>query len=193
MFSILKRAWIPLVVAVAIALGGVAVSRLRGVFGSEQIFTATGSSAEPLEPSHLKRVTYEVYGPSDTTGSVSYLNKNAQPEQANFASLPWTYTITTTVPAVSINCASVRPTASRPPTASIEVVQQTSQSHLVLLLERVLGVAREVGRRAQRLVGRIEVHEIDRCVPHVPAKDVEVVAKVQGIRHDVGDCPTRAS
>ena len=103
MFSILKRAWVPLVVVVAVVLGGVAVSRLRGVFGSEEIFTATGSSAEPLEPSHVKRVTYEVYGPSDTAGSVSYLDTNAQPEQANFASLPWAYTITTTVPAVIAN------------------------------------------------------------------------------------------
>lgn len=100
MLAFLKRAWVPLVVVVAVALGGNAVSRLRGVFGSDQIFTATGSSAEPLVPFHLKRVTYEVYGPAGTAGSVSYLDKNAQPEQANFVSLPWTYTITTTVPAV---------------------------------------------------------------------------------------------
>jgi len=103
MLTILKRAWVPLVVVAAIALGGVAVSRLRGVFGSDEIFTATGSSAEPLEPSHLKRVTYEVYGPSESAGSVSYLDKNAQSVQANFTSLPWTYTITTTVPAVIAN------------------------------------------------------------------------------------------
>lgn len=100
MLPFLKRAWVPLVVVVAVLLGGVAVTRLRGVFGSDAIFTATGSSAEPLEPSHLKRVTYEVYGPSDTAGSVSYLDTGAQPEQANFSSLPWTFTITTTVPAV---------------------------------------------------------------------------------------------
>lgn len=100
MFGFLKRAWAPLVVVVAVFLGGVAVSRLRGVFGSDAIFTATGNSAEPLEPSHLKKVTYEVYGPRDTTGSVSYLDAKAEPEQANFASLPWTVTITTTVPAV---------------------------------------------------------------------------------------------
>jgi hypothetical protein len=100
MFTFLKRAWVPLVVVVAVALGGVAVNRLRGVFGSDEIFTATGSSAEPLEPSHLKQVTYEVYGPSDTTGSVSYLDKKAQPEQASFTGLPWTFTITTTGPAV---------------------------------------------------------------------------------------------
>jgi hypothetical protein len=100
MLTFFKRAWVALVVVVAVVLGGVAVSRLRGVFGSEAIFTATGSSAEPLEPSHLKRVTYEVYGPGDTAGSVSYLDTKAQPQQANFTSLPWTFTITTTVPAV---------------------------------------------------------------------------------------------
>ncbi len=100
MSTFLKRAWVPLVVVVAVALGAVAVDRLRGVFGSDAIFSATGSSAEPLEPSHVKRVTYEVYGPSDTTGTVSYLDKRAQPEQASFTSLPWTFTIKTTVPAV---------------------------------------------------------------------------------------------
>lgn len=103
MLAFLKKAWVPLVVAVAVALGAVAVINLRGVFGSDEIFTATGSSAEPLKPSHVKRVTYEVYGPADTAGSVSYLDMSAQPEQANFTSLPWTYTISTTVPAVIAN------------------------------------------------------------------------------------------
>jgi hypothetical protein len=100
MSTFLKRAWVPLVVVVAVALGGIAVDRLRGVFGSDAIFTATGSSAEPLEALHVKRVTYEVYGPSGTAGSVSYLDKNAQSEQADFTTLPWTFTVTTTVPAV---------------------------------------------------------------------------------------------
>lgn len=100
MLTFLKTAWIPLVVVVAVALGGVAVDRLRGVFGSDEIFTATGGSAKPLAPSHVKRVTYEVYGPSGTTGTVSYLDNNTESKQANFSSLPWTYTITTTVPAV---------------------------------------------------------------------------------------------
>ncbi|PBA29273.1 transport acessory protein MmpS [Mycobacterium intracellulare] len=97
--TFLKRAWLPLVVVAAVAVGGVAVDRLRGVFGSEAIFTATGTSAEPLEASHIKRVTYEVYGPSGTAGSVNYLDNNAQPKQADFTALPWTLTITTTVPA----------------------------------------------------------------------------------------------
>lgn len=103
MLRLLKRAWVPLVVVAAVALGGDAVDRLRGIFGSDKIFSATGSSAAPLEPTYVKQVTYEVYGPSDTAGSVSYLNDNAQPQQTSFTSLPWTYTITTTVPAVIAN------------------------------------------------------------------------------------------
>ena len=100
MSTFLKRAWVPLVVVTAVALGGIAVDRLRGVFGSDAIFTSTGTSAAPLEASHVKRVTYEVYGPSGTTGSVNYLDNNGQPKQVNFTTLPWTFTITTTVPAV---------------------------------------------------------------------------------------------
>lgn len=103
MLSVLKRAWVPLIVVAAVALGGLAVDRLRGVFGSDKIFSATASEAEPLVPSHVKRVTYEVFGPGDTAGTVSYLNENSQPQQATFTGLPWTYTITTTVPAVIAN------------------------------------------------------------------------------------------
>jgi len=103
MFTFLKRAWIPLVVVVAVAAGATAVDRLRGVFGSDKIFSSTGSSAETIVPFNPKSVTYEVFGPSDTSGSVSYLNKNAQAEEAKFTSLPWTYTLTTTIPAVIAN------------------------------------------------------------------------------------------
>jgi hypothetical protein len=99
MLTFLKKAWVPLVVVIAVALGGEAVMRLRGAFGSDEIFTATGAAAEPLEASHVKRVTYEVYGPVDTAGSVNYLDKNAQPAQASFAGLPWTFTVATTAPA----------------------------------------------------------------------------------------------
>ena len=103
MLTLLKRAWVPLVVVLAVALGGVGVDRLRGIFGSDAIFSASGSSARPLEPSHVKEVTYEIYGPTGAAGRVSFLDKNAQPQDADFTSLPWTLTITTTVPAVIAN------------------------------------------------------------------------------------------
>ncbi|MCV7076425.1 MmpS family transport accessory protein [Mycobacterium szulgai] len=103
MSTFLKRAWVPLIVIVAVAAGATAVVRLRGVFGSDAMFSSAGSSVESIVPFNPKQVTYEVFGPSATAGSVSYLNKNAEPEQANFTTLPWTYTITTTIPAVIAN------------------------------------------------------------------------------------------
>lgn len=90
----------PLIVLIALTIGGVSVDRLRGVFGSDEIFSATASSAGPLEASHVKQVVYEVYGPGGTAGSISYLNRDAQPKQASFTGLPWSFTVTTTVPAV---------------------------------------------------------------------------------------------
>lgn len=54
-------------------------------------------------PFNPKRVTYEVFGPGDTTGSVSYLNDRAVPEEVNFTRLPWTYTLTTTIAAIPAN------------------------------------------------------------------------------------------
>lgn len=93
----------PLVVVVAVALGGLAVINLRGVFGSDEIFQWSGKGSEPIDSINIKHVTYEIYGASDTGGGVSYLNADAQPEQADFTSLPWTYTMTTTNPAVIAN------------------------------------------------------------------------------------------
>lgn len=100
MSTFLKRAWLPLIVVVAVAIGATAVDRLRGVFGSDEIFSSNGANAETIVPFNPKRLTYEVFGPTGTAGSVSYLNENAEPEQASFTSLPWTYTLTTTIPAV---------------------------------------------------------------------------------------------
>ncbi|GAB7144652.1 MmpS family transport accessory protein [Mycobacterium riyadhense] len=103
MSTFLKRAWLPLIVVVAVGVGAIAVDRLRGVFGSDETLSSTGGSADTIAAFNPKRVTYEVFGPSGAAGSVSYLNKNAEPEQADFTSLPWTYTFTTTIPAVLAN------------------------------------------------------------------------------------------
>jgi len=98
--SVLSRGWVPLVVAVAVVLGCVTVVELRDAFGSEAIFSASGRNAEPLESVHVKQVTYDLYGSRDMTGSVNYLDANAQAHQATFTGLPWSVTVSTTVPAV---------------------------------------------------------------------------------------------
>lgn len=103
MLAMLKRAWVPLVVVVVVSLGSIGVLRLRGVFGSEPIFSATASQAQQLPQVNVKRVMYEVLGPSDTTGSVSYVDKDSRPQQADFSSLPWRYTIATTMSSMIAN------------------------------------------------------------------------------------------
>jgi hypothetical protein len=101
--AILKRAWVPLIAVAVITLGGLAVDRLRDVFGSDEIFKWSGHGSEVIESIHTKHVTYEVFGASDTAGAVSYLNADSQPEQSDFTSLPWVHTMTTTNPAVIAN------------------------------------------------------------------------------------------
>lgn len=97
---VLSRGWVPMVVAVAVVLGGVAVVELRDAFGSEAIFSASGRDAEPLESVHVKQVTYDLYGSRDMTGSVNYLDANAHAQQVKFIGLPWSVTVSTTAPAV---------------------------------------------------------------------------------------------
>ena len=97
------RGWVALVVVAAVALGGVAVMRLRTVFGSERIFSETARNAEPLAPFHVKTVVYEIDGPAQTAGSVDYLDDRAKPQQAEFAQLPWILTISMTQPVVIAN------------------------------------------------------------------------------------------
>ncbi|MEO6793886.1 MAG: MmpS family transport accessory protein [Mycobacterium sp.] len=100
MYTIAKRAWVPLVVALAAVAGTLAVVNLRGVFGSDEIFHWDGSGSGAIESINEKRVVYEVFGPGDATGGVSYLNDETRPVQATFTTLPWSYTMTTTSPAV---------------------------------------------------------------------------------------------
>lgn len=98
--TLLSKAWVPVVVAVAVVLGGVAVVHLRDDFGSEAVFSASERNAAPLDPSYVEQVTYTLYGPSGTTGTVNYLDMNAQAHVVDFTGLPWSFTISTTTPTV---------------------------------------------------------------------------------------------
>ncbi len=98
--ALLKRAWVPLVVVVAAIAGTIAVMNLRGAFGSNEIFSWNGHGSEIIESINEKHITYEVFGPADSAGGVSFLNRDTLTEQARFTGLPWTHEITTTSPAV---------------------------------------------------------------------------------------------
>ena len=99
----LGRAWIPLVLVAALALSGLTIYRMHGIFGSHQSAGASGGGSDQIVPFNPKRVLYEVDGPSGTAGSISYLDENAKPQRADFTALPWSFLVTTTLPSMFAN------------------------------------------------------------------------------------------
>jgi len=87
-FRVLRRLWIPMVVAVVIAAGALTVSRLHGLFGSEKGLTYGDTRVDntPYNPQHLR---YEVFGPPGTLATISYFDDNGTPQHADGVPLPW--------------------------------------------------------------------------------------------------------
>ena len=100
---VVKRAWIPLVVVILIATAGFAVYRLHGAFGVQRGPSAVSGRADDIKPFNPKRVTLEVFGPAGTVADINYLDVNAEPQRVDGTRLPWTYSVATTAPAVSVN------------------------------------------------------------------------------------------
>lgn len=98
----LKRAWMPLVLVVVLAVSTLIVVRLHKIFGSADLNANAGAGIEIVQfnPKVLK---YEVSGPPGSTANINYWDENANTHQVNAAPLPWSYTISTTLPAVSAN------------------------------------------------------------------------------------------
>jgi hypothetical protein len=95
-----KRAWIPLVLVVVLAVSTLVVSRLHKIFGSQDLNANAGAGIEIVQ-FNPKVVTYEVTGPPGTTANINYWDENANTHQVNGTPLPWSFTIATTLPAVS--------------------------------------------------------------------------------------------
>ena len=87
--GVLSRVWIPLLVLVVIGAGGFTVSRLHGIFGSEKPPSYAGTNNTDTKPFNPKHLTYEVFGPPGTVATISYFDVNADPQNVQGASLPW--------------------------------------------------------------------------------------------------------
>jgi hypothetical protein len=104
MTRLAKRAWIPLLIVVVVAIAGFCVYRVRGVFGSDNEITRAGAGlANDPKPFNPKRVTYEIFGAEGTVATINYLDLDAQPQEVKDTTLPWSLTLTTTAPAASAN------------------------------------------------------------------------------------------
>jgi hypothetical protein len=96
-----KRAWIPLAFVIVLAVSGLIVTRLHKVFGSQDLNAAAGAGIEIVQ-FNPKIVVYDVFGPAGTTATIDYFDADANTHEVNTA-LPWSTTISTTLPAVSAN------------------------------------------------------------------------------------------
>jgi hypothetical protein len=102
-FRVLERAWIPLVIAVVVGLGGFTVWRIHGIFGSEKRPSYSDTATDDNKPFNPKRLTYEVFGPPGTVADISYFDVNADPQRVDGAKLPWTMKLTTKAASVMGN------------------------------------------------------------------------------------------
>ncbi|WP_197498198.1 MULTISPECIES: MmpS family transport accessory protein [unclassified Mycobacterium] len=98
--SLVRRGWMVLVAVLVVALAGFGIYRLHGIFGSHDNTAANSGLAAEIVPFNPKRVVLEVFGDPGATATINYLDVNAQPQQVKDAPLPWSFTITSTEPAV---------------------------------------------------------------------------------------------
>jgi hypothetical protein len=99
--GVVGRVWIPLVLVMVLAVSGLIVTRLHKVFGSQDLNANAGAGIEIVQ-FNPKIVVYDVFGPAGTTATIDYFDADANTHEVNTA-LPWSTTISTTLPAVSAN------------------------------------------------------------------------------------------
>lgn len=100
MYRVMRRFWLPLLLVVVIALGGYTINRIRASAFASPHSPGEGSGVTAnFNPKHIK---YEITG-SGGTANLNYLDENGQPNLVENATLPWSFTIVTTLPSMSAN------------------------------------------------------------------------------------------
>jgi Mycobacterium membrane protein len=103
MSTVLRQGWMVLVAVLVVAVAAFGIYRLHGIFGSHDNTRANSGLANEIVPFNPKQVVLEVFGAPGAVATINYLDVNAQPQQVKDAPLPWSFTITTTEPAVVAN------------------------------------------------------------------------------------------
>ncbi len=98
MAALAKRQWIAIVSIVVIALVEFTVTRLHGVFGSDNEVSRAGSDALENTGYNPKHVLFEVFGSPGSVATINYLDIHAQPQHVDNVPLPWSQTLTTDDP-----------------------------------------------------------------------------------------------
>jgi len=93
-----RRQWIAIVAVVVVALVTFTVSRLHGIFGSDNEVSRSGSEALENTGYNPKQVLLEVFGSPGSVATMNYLDIDAQPQRVDNVPLPWSLTLTTDDP-----------------------------------------------------------------------------------------------
>ena len=84
MLGWLRRFWVTAVIVLALVAAVSVVGRLRTFFDTDKPYIAASMPADDIKPINTKRVTYEIVGPADASGRVSYLDVNGKTMEASF-------------------------------------------------------------------------------------------------------------
>jgi hypothetical protein len=87
--GVLRRLWIPLIILVVFGAGGLTVSRLHGIFGSDKRPSYADTKINDTKPFNPKHLTFEVFGPPGAVADISYFDANSDPQHVVGARLPW--------------------------------------------------------------------------------------------------------
>ncbi|MBV8789282.1 MAG: hypothetical protein JOZ00_21685 [Mycobacterium sp.] len=100
---VVKRAWLPVAIIVLVAIAGFAVYRLHAAFNVNSTASAVSANADDIQPFNPKRVALEVFGTPGAVADINYLDVAAAPQRVDGTHLPWSYSVATMAPAVSVN------------------------------------------------------------------------------------------
>lgn len=92
-----------LVAVIVVATAGFTVYRLHGIFGSHTGTAGAAAATNDIVAFNPKHVVLQVFGSPGSHASINYLDVNAQPQRVDDVTLPWSYSATTTQPAVFAN------------------------------------------------------------------------------------------
>ncbi len=95
----LKKVWIPLVLMVVLAISGLVVSRLHKKFALRRTSMQAGAGIEIVQ-FNPKVMVYDVYGSPGSTRPDQLLRPGCE-RALDQRPLPWSITLSTTLPAVS--------------------------------------------------------------------------------------------
>lgn len=98
-----SKLWLPAVALVMIAVIGYGVNKVR--HSSDAISHPPSTSSIPATVVQInpKNVTYEVFGDLGGGGRVVYANLDSQPTAVTLTALPWSHSMTTMSPSVTLS------------------------------------------------------------------------------------------